>query len=326
MLARVAGSLYWMARYLERAENTARLINATAQALLDPPPGARFGWDILLRVAGLDRTYAACLGEGTDGAADQDGVVNFLIGDERNPSSITSCVLHARENARAIREVLPMQAWERINDLYLFVRAKAVTTTRGQSPRDRMLDAVIERRQSIIGLLAGSMSHDIGYQFLKLGRNIERADMTTRIVDVNAAMVLPQDTALTGPALERLWMGTLNALSAYEMYRRHVSVHVRPAEVVDFLLRDPHFPRTVSFCLNEIESCLSVLPYDRPAMQAARHAWRRLEAMHLNGPTAAELHTALDQIQADLGELHLALAYQYFGIPREAAEEAATAG
>ena len=307
MLSRVAESLYWMTRYLERAENTARLINSTTQVLLDLPPGARFGWDVLIRVVGLDamaRERAVRL--------DEQGIMRFLIRDESNPSSIMSSIHYARENTRTFREVLPMEIWERINGLYLYIRRNAERATDGRSERYEVLNAVVERRQSIIGLLAGSMSHDIAYQFLKLGRNIERADMTTRIVDVNSAVRLPTDEALALPAEERLWMSTLNALSAYQMYRRHVGVHVRGRDVVRFLLKDPHFPRTVHHCLNEIEGCLAALPRNGQALQAAHRAWRRLDRMQLDELAPVVLHEYLDQVQADLGIVNGIVSSQYF--------------
>lgn len=312
MLSRVAENLYWMARYLERAENTARLINATTQVLLDLPKGAFFGWDVLIRVAGLDSVFHAHHPQ-----ADEDSVVHFLILEQDNPSSVLSCIQYARENTRTFREVLPMEIWERINALHLFIRDHAVRATKSRGQRYQVLNGVIERRQSILGLLAGSMSHDIAYQFLKLGRNLERADMTTRIVDVNSAVHLPDDPALAVPALERLWMGTLNALSAYQMYRCHVGVHVRAQDVVSFLLRDPHFPRTVYFCLNEIESGLGQLPHHEEAMQLARRAWRRLVGVPSEDQAPGALHDHLDQIQADLGALHGAVARQYFALHQE---------
>lgn len=307
MLSRVAENLYWMARYLERAENTARLINSTTQVLLDLPKGARFGWDILIRVVGLDDLYHAKYAQ-----ADEYGIVRFLIQDEDNPSSILSSIRHARENSRTFREVLPTEFWERVNALYLYIQRNASRTTQSRSQRYEVLSHVIEARQSIVGLITGSMSHDVAYQFIKLGRNIERADMTTRIVDVNSAVLLPEDRVVAGPALERLWMATLLALSAYQMYRRHVAVHVRGPEVVNFLLKDPHFPRTVRHCLDEIEGCLSVLPHHTAPMQAARRAWRRLEHMRLDDLAPHVLHEYLDQVQADLGAIHAAVSRQYF--------------
>jgi len=314
MLSRVAENLYWMARYLERAENTARLINATTQVLLDLPKGAFFGWNVLIRVAGLDTEYHARYPQ-----ADEDSVVRFLILDEHNPSSVLSCIQYARENTRTFREVLPMEIWERINGLHLYIRDNALRATHGRGQRYQVLNGVIERRQSIIGLLAGSMSHDVAYQFLRLGRNLERADMTTRIVDVNSAVSLPDDPALAVPALERLWMGTLNALSAFQMYRCHVGVHVLAQDVVNFLLRDPHFPRTVQYCLNEIEGGLAVLPRHQEAMKAARRAWRRLAGTPLEGQAPGALHDHLDQIQADLGDIHAAVARLYFDLHQEPA-------
>jgi len=307
MLSRVAENLYWMTRYLERAENTARLINSTTQVLLDLPRGASFGWDVLIKVAGLD----AAMRE-REIKLDEASIMRFLIQDEDNPSSIVSSIHYARENSRTFREVLPMEIWERINGMYLYIRQHAQRATRGRSERYEVLNGVIERRQSIVGLLMGSMSHDVAYQFLKLGRNLERADMTTRIVDVNSAVQLPDDLALAEPATERLWMSTLNALSAYQMYRRHVGVHVRSHDVVQFLLKDPHFPRTVHHCLDEIEGCLSALPNHQEPMKAARLAWRRLDRTNPGELVGTPLHDFLDQVQEDLGGIHAAVARQYF--------------
>ncbi len=312
MLSRVAESLYWMARYLERAESTARLINSTTQVLLDLPRDASFGWDVLLRVAGLDELYGKRYGQPNE--AD---IMRFMIQDESNPSSIVSSIQNARENTRTFREVLPMELWERINSLYLYVQANASRATLGRSQRYEILNGVIERRQSIVGLLFGSMSHDIAYQFLKLGRNIERADMTTRIIDVNSAVLLPGDSVASRATMERLWMNTLNTMSAYQMYRRHVGVHVEGALVVHFLLNDPHFPRTVIHCLGEIEGCLEVLPDFALPMKAVRRASKRVSGMHFDEMPPVVLHEYLDQIQEDLAHIHEALAHQYFDLHHE---------
>lgn len=312
MLSRVAENLYWMGRYLERAENTARFINSATQVLLDLPKDASFGWDVLLKVAGLDERFAA-----RSPGVDEDGIMPFLIEDETNPSSILASIRQARENARTVREVLPMELWERINGLYLYARDNAARARQGRGPRGEVLSGIIGRRESIIGLLTGSMSRDVAYQCIKLGRNLERADMTTRIIDVNSAVRLPRDPALATVATERMWMCTLNALSAYQMYRRHANVHVRPDAVVDYLLKNPHFPRTVLHCLAEIEGCLSVLPEHASAMRKVRQAWRRVETMQLNGIKPTVLHEYLDQVQSDLGEVHDAVAKQYFHLHQQ---------
>jgi uncharacterized alpha-E superfamily protein len=136
--------------------------------------------------------------------------------------------------------------------------------------------------------------------------------MTTRIIDVNSAVRLPRDPALAAVTTERMWMSTLSALSALQMYRRHVGVHVGGNDVVNYLLKDPHFPRTVLHCLAEIEGCLSVLPEHRDAMKKVRQCWRRVEGMALDDLKPTVLHEYLDQVQSDLGEVHNAASRQYF--------------
>jgi uncharacterized alpha-E superfamily protein len=320
MLSRVAESLYWMARYLERSENTARLINTTTKLQLDLPRGASFGWDVLLKVAGLDSLFFKFYERPNE--AD---IMRFLIEDERNPSSIQSCIRHARENTRTFREVLPGEIWERVNSLYLYVQKNASKAVSGRGQRYQVLNSVIENRQSIVGLLMGSMSQDIAYQFIKLGRNLERADMTTRIVDVNSAVLTPRGDSTPEPIQERLWMSVLTALSAYQMYRRHVGVHVRGTKVVSYLLTDPEFPRTVLHCLGEIEGCLAALPHHAAPMQAVRRAWRRVSGMKIDGLSPVVLHEYLDQIQTDLATIHNQVCEQYFYLHRQPNMQIATA-
>jgi uncharacterized alpha-E superfamily protein len=318
MLSRVAENLYWMTRYLERAENTARLINGTSQVVLDLPRGASFQWDNLVSVVGLDSQFHEFYEE-----ADEDSVMRFLILDERNPSSIVSCIHNARENTRTFREVLPAESWERINDMHLYLQRNAPRTTQGRLPRYEVLNEIIERRQSIIGLLMGSMSMDIAYQFIKMGRNLERADMSTRIIDVNSAVLLPREIS-TEAEVERLWMATLNALSAYQMYRRHVSVHVRGKQVLEFVLKDPLFPRTVHHSLNELESCFRALPNHELPLQAVCDARQRLLDAQFDTTKLSALHESLDQVEADLSAIHAAISKQYFHLYQDAAETGQT--
>lgn len=206
MLSRVAENLYWLARYLERAESSARLISATTQVLLDLPRNASFGWDVLIRVAGLEQRFRQSVA-GTDEAS----IMRFLIADEKNPGSILSSVRYARENSRTLREVLPRLAWERINALYLFVNGSSSKSV-GRGERIHMLDELIERRQSIVGLLTDCMSHDVTHHFMVLGRHVERADMTTRIVDINAAVLVPRQQVPEDPSIALLWIGVLKSL------------------------------------------------------------------------------------------------------------------
>lgn len=307
MLSRVAENLYWTARYLERAENTARLINTTMDVLLDLPRGSSFGWDVLLKVVGLDQLFEECYQE-----ANESNILRFLIQDERNPSAIVSSIRRARENSRTFRETLPNEFWERVNGLYLYVQKSASLAVQSRTQRYEILNQIIERNQSLAGLLIGCMSRDLAYEFIRLGRNVERADMTTRIADINAAVLLPRQGGALEPFQERLWMSVLKALSAYQMYRWHVDVHVRGTAVLRYLLLDPHFPRTVSHCLSEIEESLATLPNHHEIMKRIRRTWRRIRGVRWEGLTPAVLHEYLDQVQSDLGAIHLALSEQYF--------------
>lgn len=307
MLARAAENLYWMARYLERAENTARLINSTTHVLLDLPLGATFGWANLTEVAGLDDLFQQNYPE-----ANEEATMRFLIEDNRNPSSILSCVQYARENTRTLREVLPAEMWERINSLYLYVRENAHNACHSRRERYMVLNNIIEQRHAIVGLVSGTMAHDMAYQIIKLGRNIERADMTTRILDLNSAVQFPKDGVLHEMLMERVWMSTLNSLSAYQNYRRLVSMHVRSRDVIHFVLCDMRFPRSVEHCLSEMESCFKLLPKSKQLQQLTAQLRHRIAQHTTDQLDAVALHEYLDLLQAELGELNNALSQNYF--------------
>lgn len=310
MLARVAESLYWMARYLERAEDTARLINATTMLVMDMPKGSSFGWEDLLKVVGLDHAFHAHYGEASETA-----VMRFLIQDERNPSSIFACVRHARENTRTFREVLPRESWEWVNELYLY------TSTHLGHALDRrkrfdVLTEIIRRRQAVIGLLSGTMSRDEGFQFMRLGRNIERADMTSRLLDVSYAINLPYQDSQTGLNLDiadLIWMSVLHALSAHQMYRRHVGVHARGRKVLAFLLNDIPFPRSVRHCLHEIQFALGELPGVEP-LHHLQHIINLLDGADYRKLATSGLHDFCDDIQTRLADLHDVMALTFFRV------------
>jgi uncharacterized alpha-E superfamily protein len=191
--------------------------------------------------------------------------------------------------------------------------------------RYAILEEIIERRQGVIGLLADCMSHDIAYQFIKLGRFIERADMTTRIVDIHAAVLVPRQPVAEDPAIGLLWMAVLKSLNAYQMYRRHVSVHVRTADVVNYLLKDPHFPRTVRRCFDEVETCLAVLPHNMRALRLLRVAQRRLEGMRAESIAPSLRHEYLDAVQSDIAAIHAQIAAEYFQLHEQSGAVAESA-
>jgi len=307
MLARAAENLYWMARYLERAENTARLINSTTHVLLDLPLGATFGWATLIEIAGLDNLFHE-----NHPDADEDTIMRFLIEDTSNPSSLLSCVQSARENSRTLREILPAEMWERINSLYLYLKQNASVACSSRRNRYMVLNEMIGQRHAIIGLISSVMERSMAYQIIELGRNLERADMTTRILDLNSAVRFPAESELHVPLMERVWMSTLNSLSAYQTYRRLVSMHVRRSEVIGFLLLDTRFPRSVAHCLNEVESCFKLMPKSQQLQQLTALLLHQVSHHHTNDLDTIALHEYLDTLQARLDKIHNALTQLYF--------------
>ena len=320
MLSSVAEKLYWMTRYLERAEDTARLINAVTLMMLDMPRESAFGWSSLLKVAGLDELFYRY-----HSSADETSVMHFLMQDERNPSSMMACITHARENTRTFREVLPWESWEWVNEMYLYAR-KELAPVKDRRARYDVLQGIIRRRQSIVGLLAGTMSRDEVFQFLRLGRNIERADMTTRILDVSHAVTFSADTPAGLQYNSMLWMNILKALSAYQMYRRHVSVHAHGIEVVNFLLKDTAFPRAVAHCLGEITEVLDALPAAPQVLSAVRSLRSTIDTAPPDKFTGQVLHSFIDDVQIGLIGIDQQIRKRYFrNHDTPAQEEAATA-
>jgi len=310
MLARAAENLYWMARYLERAENTARLINTTTDVLLDLPHEATMGWETLIQVAGLDESFAK-----KHEQANENSIMSFMIEDQDNPSSILSCVKYARENTRTLREMLPEELWERINSLYLYIRENAMLATTNRRVRYLVLNNVIAQRHAIVGLISGVMAHDLPYQFIRLGRNVERADMTSRILDINFVVSIPKDLAIYEMSVESLWVSTLKSLSAFQTYRRLKAVHVSSRDVVDFLVNEERFPRSIKYCLQEIESCLRDMPFSGIVLSRVQLSKSKLIQFQGEALSSSKLHQLLDETQKDLGDINGALASQYFHAP-----------
>lgn len=307
MLARDAENLYWMARYLERAENTARLIIKISDTLLDIPNGASLGWGTLLKVAGLDQLYQEYYDE-----ANENDIMHFLIADERNPSSIMACVKFARENTRTLREMLPEDLWERINGLYLFIQNNLHDASKNRRNKYQFLQSIITQRQAIIGLIACAMEQDLAYHFIKLGRSVERADMTTRIMDVNYAISLPEDHPLFEITMQTLWAGILKTLSAFQTYRRLKAFHVNMSQVVDFLFQEARFPRSVKHCLAEIEDCLQFMPQSEKILLATQSAQTNLSQLNTQAMNLSKLHEYIDLSQLYLGKIHQSVDLVYF--------------
>jgi uncharacterized alpha-E superfamily protein len=310
MLSRVAERVYWAARYLERAENTARLSRVYGALLLDLPKTAGVDWPLLVDITGGTPV------SGQKSNRSDRTTLRYLLADPDNPCSVLSSLRAARENFRTSRDMAPSEAWRRVNELYLYGKEnlnRAVFERR----RHEILVNITRMCQEIRGLLADGMTHGDPYQFLRLGRMLERADMTTRVIDV-AVTSLMSGRADLEPFQNSLWIAVLRSVSGYQVYRQQVRRRVVARDVIGFLLTDTQFPRAVGYCLGELDLSLRSLPRYEAALRGVLRLQRIVGEIDLPAASAAELHDFMDAIQLDLGSIHEQIALTWF-LPVEAA-------
>lgn len=307
MLARVAEHLFWLARYLERAENIARLVLVNTHLLLDLPAGRSPGWRPLITMIGADEPFD----EGGPVKDEAGKALRFLLGDRKAGVSVLACLDRARENARVCRDLLPRNTWEQINALHIYASEQL---SQGLSKRGQYayLNGIIERSQTVNGTLEGTLNRDEGYAFLILGRLLERADMTTRIVDVRSADLLPDALEELRPLENLQWMSVLKSLSGYQMYRLRCQVRVSRSQVLDFLIRDPEFPRAVCCCLLGVEAQLKRFGTRRKVYQRNRMLLERIRTSQPGALAPADLHEWIDDVQGELSELADAIGDAFF--------------
>lgn len=306
MLSRVAETIYWIGRYQERAENTARLIKVNTNLTLDLPKGTMPDWEPLISILGCQDLYNESNSEITERR-----IVNFLITDENNPLSILSSLAYARENARTIREILPREGWEAINAMYNnAVEHKSMSHSR--NGRQPYLAMIISDLHELTGLLAGSMNHDIAYTFLNLGRKLERADMTTRIIDVRSDNTIPDDVPELKPFEDMIWMSILKSLSAYQMYRQSMQIRIRRYDVLKFLFSRQDFPRSVGYCIENMSYYVQNLPNNEKCMKHISALRKTINKPSTNNLDNEELHEYVDNIQLQLAAIHDDISSTYF--------------
>jgi uncharacterized alpha-E superfamily protein len=306
MLARTVENMYWLSRYLERAENTARIIGVNTNLLLDLPGGIAPGWLPLVDISGNRAEFDA---RGTRGG--ERDVVQFLIADKTNPGSICSSLHFARENARTLREILPTESWELLNE-FIGDCTRNVESAVNKRTRFEFLKRIVITLQTIAGMLDGTMNRNDAHIFSQLGRNLERADMTSRIVDVRSAQLLPAETPELRPFESVQWMSVLKSLSGYQMYRLRMRTRVRRADVLQFLLRDDQFPRSCMFCLTQLERLLNELPRNEGVIEVLARAARFIERAPLATLDQPGLHELIDKLQLHVNNVHNMIAEIYF--------------
>jgi uncharacterized alpha-E superfamily protein len=313
MLSRVADSLYWISRYIERAENVARFIDVNLHLMLDLPEGATEQWEPLVITTGDDEPFAKRYG-----AATRENVIQFLTFDRENLNSIISCLRAARENARSVRQIISSEMWEQVNTFYLMVTDSTATSRVKEAPYDffreiKMASHLFE------GLTNATMSHNEGWHFCRLGRFLERADKTSRILDVKYFILLPAVTDVGSPFDDIQWAAVLRSTSALEMYRKRHH-HLTPEQIVDFLLLDREFPRSIHYCLMQTDESLHALSgtpigtFCNPAEQYLGQLRADLAYARVQDVIATGLHEFLDAFQTKLNTVGESIFATFFAL------------
>jgi uncharacterized alpha-E superfamily protein len=312
MLSRIAESLYWMARHLERADNTARVLDINVVHRLAAEEGLteEGQWMPLLTILDADERYAETY---PDGRVSVPRVIQLLTQAEGNPGSILNSLRLARENARAVRDRISTPVWETIDALCRSAEDRLKATL--PPWRAAEFHAFVHREvATVFGLAQGTMMRGEAHSFTRLGTLQERADMTARILDVRYHLLLPDPSQVGSPLDYYQWGVLLKSLSGFDAYRRLYQTGVRPVDVIDFVILNPDFPRSLVYCISRMERALERIG-QRPDGEVGS-CLDRLHT-HLDGVGAADiiaqgLHEYLDVFLAALSDLSDALTQDYF--------------
>jgi len=314
LLSRVADSIYWMARYIERAENVARFVDVNLHLVLDLPAGLAEQWEPLVITTGDYGQFAQRYGDPS-----RENVIQFLTFDTDNPNSILSCLEKARENARSIREVISSEMWSELNEYYLYVRSASARESALDLPHEFFTQ--IKRASHLLeGVTNATMSHGEAWHFHHMGRLLERADKTTRILDVKYFLVLPSVRDVGSAAEDQHWSAVLRSASAFEMYRKRYR-HVNLRDVVRFLVLDPEFPRSVHYGVRAAEDSLHAIT-GSPSGSFKNAAERRLGQLvseldytDMNEVLVQGLHEFLNGLQTKLNQVGDSIFECFFALP-----------
>jgi uncharacterized alpha-E superfamily protein len=319
MLSRVADSIYWLSRYVERAENVARFIDVNLNLMLDAPDGAGQQWQPLVNTTGDHEDFAERYGEAT-----QQNVIQFLTFDGDNPNSMLSCLRAARENARSVREIISSEMWLQLNKFYLMVNDAACRVKGLDSPHE-FFSGVKLSSHLFTGITDATMTHGESWNFCRLGRKLERADKTSRILEVKYFILL-RSVADVGTAFDDVqWAAVLRSASAFEMYRQRHG-HISPKGIVQFLLLDAEFPRAIRFCLNAARSSLHAISgtplgtFRSNAEKLLGQLCSDLDYAHVDDVISSGLHEYLDELQTKMNQVGAGIHETFFAkrVPKPA--------
>jgi len=315
MLSRAADTCFWLSRYIERAENTARILDVNMQLLLDYDTHAsdagKHHWQPLLASLEAQELFAKLFDR-----IDAETVMQFLTFEKQNPNSIISSICDARENARTIREQISSSMWEHLNRLYLYLQSPSAKSDFLGSPHD-FYRRVVEGSHLFQGVTDATMSHSEGWQFIQVGKYVERADNTSRLLDIKYHILLPSGEQVGGVVDLTQWMAVLRSCSAIEAHLKATGGTLTPWNVAEFLILDDAFPRSIRFCVDQMDEGL------REIGGGTRGAFRNeverisgilrsnLDFANIDQVYDCGLHEFLDGIQLQLIEITAAMTKEY---------------
>ena len=311
MLSRVADTIYWMNRYIERAENYARFMDVNFNLSLEMPPDVSEQWKPLVVTTGDWSLYESLYEK-----IEKKRVIYFLGFDLNNPNSIYSCISKARENARAIRPEITKEVWEQVNYLYYFTK-EGLEKKRWQSKDPRNFFTEIRKGcQLLYGIFDATISRTDGWHFGKIGQLIERADKTSRVLDVKYHILLSSPEAVGSPLDLMQWGALLKSVSAYDMYRKKFG-KLSATGITQYLILDREFPRSMRRCLMQAEHSLYMITGNAEghSNQAERRLGMlksQLEYADINEIISAGLHEYLDDFQRKLNGVSTAIFECFF--------------
>ena len=311
MLSRIAESLFWMARYMERAEDTSRILDVNYHMLLEQSQQTyKLRWEPLVNISGEQERFFKLFTHATTQT-----VFEFLAFHEENPNSITQCIYHARENARTIRDRISREMWQDINGLYLMVSKTRPEEEFIVGPH-RFCSTIKFGSHRFHGVSDDTLPHDEGWHFLQLGRALERAEMTARIVDVEYHNLL-ESTPGEAPDNHQ-WMAVLKSVAAYEIYRRQYHSRIDPERVAELLILHPQHPRSIRFSIATIQSSLRAISgsgqgsYSNEAERLTGKLHESLMYDRIEEIFERGLHTFLTGLQATCRQIGHQIARTYF--------------
>jgi uncharacterized alpha-E superfamily protein len=314
MLSRVADSIYWLNRYVERAENVARFIDVNLNLLLDSPLEIVQQWEPLVLTTGDLALFRERYGD-----TSADSVIQFLTFDSKYPNSIISCLYAARENARSIREIISSEMWQEVNEFYLMVKDAALDPPQ-MSSLSEFFTEVKRSSHLFAGVMDATMTHNEGWHFGQIGRLLERADKTARILDVKYYILLPSVKDVGSTLDELQWMALLKSASAYEMYRKLGLHRISPMAIAEFLLLDREFPRSVRSCILEAEQSLHQITgtpvgtWRTPVERVMGRLRADLDYLTIEDVFQDGLHEFVDKLQSRMNEVGKQIFETFFAL------------